>query len=311
MEDKAKRLRSLADTMQRQIDQKLHPSIANQRPTRRRANIAEGMAREAMRLQKVQRGLRALADAHSKGLFLSQSKLRPLMGINTRAAVDRILYEDQAEGKLLVQLMGDQPIEKEIQLRRQEAQLIGLKIPGFFTTPPNLAARMVRIAGIQSEMRVLEPSAGSGNIADAIKEACPGCHLMLVEINSRLVDILRTKGYNGDSLIHNDFLNLMDNERVTFKKIEGGFDRIIMNPPFEHGQDVDHVRHAFDLLKQGGRLVGIMSEHPFFAEDAKSVAFREWFEDGWGGSEKLPAGIFQNQATSTSVAARLVMIPKM
>jgi predicted RNA methylase len=307
------KLRLLAKGMQPQIEAKLHPAITNCRPTRRRAGIAEGMFREAQHLQKIQKALRALADAHDNGLFLRQPKMRCLMDIKTRVAVERVFYEDEAAARLLEQLMGDQPIEvpKEVQLRRQEAQLIGLKIPGFFTTPPDLAARMVRMAGIQPDMRVLEPSAGSGNIADAIREACPGCYLILVEINGKLVDILKSKGYapvmeaNGESAIylHTDFLNF------TVTRAGGFFDRIIMNPPFEHGQDVDHVRHAFDLLKRGGRLVAIMSEHPVFASDA--AIFRSWFVENYGSEEKLPAGTFQNQATSTSVSSRLVIIPKM
>ena len=31
-----------------------------------------------------------------------------------------------------------------------------------------------------------------------------------------------------------------------------------MNPPFTHHQDIDHVRHAYDLLDAGGVLVAIM-----------------------------------------------------
>jgi hypothetical protein len=34
----------------------------------------------------------------------------------------------------------------------------------------------------------------------------------------------------------------------------GEFDRVLMNPPFEKQQDIDHVRRAFDHLKPGGRL---------------------------------------------------------
>ena len=96
-----------------------------------------------------------------------------------------------------------------------------------------------------------------------------------------------------------------------FLQFEGGaFDRIVMNPPFEHGQDVDHVRHAFELLKDGGRLVAIMGEHAFFGGDQKSIAFRAWLDELGGSSEQLPSGTFEHQATSTGVASRLVVIDK-
>ncbi|MDD3102430.1 MAG: class I SAM-dependent methyltransferase, partial [Patescibacteria group bacterium] len=164
---------------------------------------------------------------------------------------------------------------------------------------------------IQPGMRVLEPSAGSGNIADAIRAACPACRLVLVEHNFSLVEILRATGYkqvteaNGDNavLLHTDFLE------VKARK-DGGFDRILMNPPFEKSQDIDHVLHAYSLLRPGGRLVAIMSEHPFFASDAKSAIFRSWLVENYGSDEKLPEGMFRNQATSTGVAARLVLVPK-
>ncbi|MDQ6651286.1 MAG: hypothetical protein M3Y84_00920, partial [Acidobacteriota bacterium] len=29
-------------------------------------------------------------------------------------------------------------------------------------------------------------------------------------------------------------------------------DRFLMNPPFENMADIDHVRHAYDLLRSGG-----------------------------------------------------------
>jgi len=91
---------------------------------------------------------------------------------------------------------------------------------------------------------------------------------------------------------------------------EGTYDRIVMNPPFENGQDVDHVQHAYKLLKPGGRIVSIMGEHPFFANDKKSVAFREWLEAHGGTDEKLPAGSFEASERSTGVAARMVTIDK-
>lgn len=306
-------LRELADRMQPQIDGKLRPSIASQRPTRRRARIAEGMYQDARQLQKVQAALRALADAHDGGVFLRcGAQLRSLAGIKTRAAVEAIMDyygEDKAmlaRKKALECLMGNQPIEvpHEVEARRVEAKLLGLRIPGFFTTPRSLADRMVQMANIQPGMEVLEPSAGSGNIADAIQEACPGCHLTLVEINGSLVDILKAKGYDGNQIYHTDFLR--DNE-----EIRSGFDRIVMNPPFEKNQDIDHVLHAFDLLRPGGRLVAIVSEHPFFASDAKSAIFRNWLVEHYGSEEKLPPGIFRNQATSTDVAARMVYVPKL
>jgi 16S rRNA G1207 methylase RsmC len=84
----------------------------------------------------------------------------------------------------------------------------------------------------------------------------------------------------------------------------GGFDSIFMNPPFENLQDVDHVRHAYALLAEGGELVAVMSESPFFRMDKKAVDFRAWLDEIGGYSEQLPAGSFQE--SGTGVQARLV-----
>ena len=63
-----------------------------------------------------------------------------------------------------------------------------------------------------------------------------------------LVDILRAKGYRN--VVPGDFMKYLD--YVGPEHNNAIYDRILMNPPFEHGQDVDHVEHAFNLLKPGG-----------------------------------------------------------
>src|SRR3546814_16038496 len=54
----------------------------------------------------------------------------------------------------------------------------------------------------------------------------------------------------------------------------GSFDRIIMNPPFDRGRDIDHVNHAIEFLAPGGILVAIMSAGPECKSDATAAAFR-------------------------------------
>lgn len=78
--------------------------------------------------------------------------------------------------------------------------------------------------------------------------------------------------------------------------------------PFEEGQDIDHIRHAYGMLNERGCLVGIMSEGPFFREDRKSVAFRAWLQqvDGW--THRLPVETFR--ASGAEVHSRIVVIWK-
>ncbi len=157
---------------------------------------------------------------------------------------------------------------------------------------------MLDQADIQDGMKVLEPSAGKGDIADAIKEQHPGVDVSVVEKQYTLQNILKAKGYD---IADSDFM-----------EHEGKYDRIIMNPPFEKGQDIDHVMHAYSLLNPGGRIVAIMSEGTFFRNDSKASKFREFLDDVNGTSEKLPEKSFQTKEAirQTGVAARMVVIDK-
>ena len=172
-------------------------------------------------------------------------------------------------------------------------------VPQLFPTPHELAVRMVEIANIQPPMRILEPSAGTGTIVNVIPI---GTHLQAVEINAEAARMLgRTKTHPCCYIHTGDFLEW---SQVTDER----FDRVLMNPPFANNQDIRHVRAAFDLLREGGRLVAIMSPHFTFAQDKESVAFREWFEDLGGTYEKLPADTFK--ASGTSVNTVLVTIDR-
>jgi len=187
---------------------------------------------------------------------------------------------------------------KEDPVKEAERKLIGTK-PGvdFFPTPKTIANVLVKRADIQKDDKVLEPSAGKGDIADVIKEKHPDSKLDTVELSPTLNEILKLKKHN---VTGSDFL-----------EHTGEYDKIIMNPPFSKGMDVDHVMHAYSLLKPGGKIVAIMSEHPFFASDKKSIAFREWLSDK-GTSEKLPEKSFTGKEAfrQTGVNSRVVEIKK-
>lgn len=166
-----------------------------------------------------------------------------------------------------------------------------------FVTPRELAARMVEIAGIRPGMAVLEPSAGTGRIVDAIQAR--GCAPACVELNYELVEHLRRRGY----LVHAaDFMEWTP--APEFAK----YHAVIMNPPFSNGQDADHVQRAYTFTLEGGVIVAIMGEGVFFRSDRKSRDFREWLENVGGTSEALPQNTFTR--SGTQVNTRLVIIRK-
>ncbi len=158
---------------------------------------------------------------------------------------------------------------------------------GFFETPPSLAAEIVAHAIIEPGMTVLEPSAGRGALAREAAKA--GGVVTCVEIQRGHADDLLAERL-GDVMCE-DFLGI--DPRV----VRSRFDRIVMNPPFDQGRDIDHVMHALDLLKPDGVLVAIMSAGAEFREDAKSLAFRKRVESLGGRFRDLPPGSFKESGT--------------
>jgi phospholipid N-methyltransferase len=160
-----------------------------------------------------------------------------------------------------------------------------------FPTPAELAARMVEMADIQPEHKVLEPSAGEGAI---VREIPRDCRLTAVEINWALCKALERSFPEEQGPIHHaDFLELgtLVGDPIQY----GTFDRVIMNPPFENGADIKHIAHALKFLKPGGRLVAICANGPRQQAALAPVA-RSW--------EPLPAGTF----AGTGVSAALIEI---
>lgn len=158
----------------------------------------------------------------------------------------------------------------------------------FFETPYELAKRMAMMANIEEGMSVLEPSAGRGRIADACRVFTP--EIYVCEIQTDLQADLKAR-YKW---VTEDFLSYTGEMR---------FDRIVMNPPFTKGQDIAHIRHAFNLLKPEGRLVALSSPGWTFNKTKKFTEFRDWFEGDseWfrgRSTEELPKGTFKESGTN-------------
>lgn len=165
---------------------------------------------------------------------------------------------------------------------------------GWFPTPADLAARVVEEARIGPGMTVLEPSAGEGALA-LLAQAAGGAVECCEIDGGRSVTLSRL----GLNVWTRDFLELPVAVRPS------GYDRVVMNPPFDRGRDIDHVTHALKFLKPGGRLVSIMSASTEFRQDDKAEAFRATVERFGGRFRDLPAGSF---APATNVNTCLCVI---
>ena len=164
--------------------------------------------------------------------------------------------------------------------------------PQLFPTPPELAAEMVAQARIQAGDKVLEPSAGTGNILraivnhEALRENGPAPHVVAVEINQALADALPK--HLASDVVCEDFLKITS-EHPVCPDTEGGFDRVLMNPPFGQAQDIAHIRHALTFLAPGGRLVAICANGPRQQAELRPLA-TTW--------EELPEGTFAEAGTN-------------
>lgn len=161
--------------------------------------------------------------------------------------------------------------------------------PQLFPTPPELADRMVQLADIRPGQDVLEPSAGTGAIIDAIRrKPNHGCAITAVEINPHLAARLRDIDCLGESHVRCvDFLSCNGDL--------GQFDRILMNPPFANAEDIEHIQHALTMLKPGGRLVAICANGP-----RQNDVLKPLVQEHGGQWEVLPAGTFKESGSNVA-----------
>jgi len=191
----------------------------------------------------------------------------------------------------------------------------GVKVvtaPQLFPTPPELARRMADEAGVTlAGKRVLEPSAGTGNlIRAAINSACGfdnGLYVVAVEINSALA--LGLEEQRRKTLYANernfevrcaDFLALSS---LSFPgEGLGWFDVVLMNPPFQNAEDIKHIQHAMQFVKRGGILVAICANGP-----RQNDILKPTVENQGGIWEVLPPETFKDSGTSVNTV--LLTIP--
>ena len=173
---------------------------------------------------------------------------------HTEAAIDRLLAE---QARL--------PLQK----RRDQNQIDFQQ----FSTPPAQALVVVKAATLCSGMTVLEPSAGTGNIAALARLA--GAEVETNEIDRRRRDLLSLQGFGPTAFDAERLDNLLPADK--------SYHAIVMNPPFSatggrvNGHSTAfgarHVEQALLRLKPGGRLVAIVGR----GMALERPAFRDWW----------------------------------
>ncbi|MGA5670005.1 methyltransferase [Streptomyces pseudogriseolus] len=168
---------------------------------------------------------------------------------------------------------------------------------GYFPTPAPIAQQVMDLAYIEPGMRVLEPSAGRGALALAAVRA--GAVVDCVEIQPENANALTAERERNITVLVADFLTT-DPQPV--------YDRVVMNPPFARQADIAHVKHAWQALKPGGRLVAVMSAGVTFRQTSAAVAFRARLEALGGELHPLPEGAFKESGTGVNTV--IAVLPK-
>ncbi|AQT06535.1 class I SAM-dependent methyltransferase [Acetobacter persici] len=122
----------------------------------------------------------------------------------------------------------------------------------FCPTGKDIAEKAASLLDVQPGMTVLEPSAGTGNLVDALGDYLDDLStVQCVEVSELHGKVLESKGLKTEVA---DFMSWAAKAR----NAQRTFDRVIMNPPFCNRQWRDHLVEAATLVAPGGRLVAIL-----------------------------------------------------
>jgi predicted RNA methylase len=183
-----------------------------------------------------------------------------------------------------------------------------------FYTPPELAAEIAAKAiGGESEgwgVSVLEPSAGEGSLVRAaLRTRCRD--VVAIENDPTATELL---GYLAERVHQHDEDRLRVDPRdffdVTPASYPDGFDVVMMNPPFSNAQEVEHVLHAWEFVKPGGKLVAIMSASAEHRATGRYKAFRDFCAMHGGSFTDNPAGAFKDSGTNVNTVTFVVRKPE-
>lgn len=226
---------------------------------------------------------------------LSQAEITPT-SVRLRGTLERKLYVDV--NKVLAGAGGKWDRKSGTHLFPSDPrELLGLAIDTgqainkqqiyqSFYTPPELADRMAQMAELQPGMQVLEPSCGEGALILAALRVQPKLEITAYDIQAEAVRATIQTTNSRLSVHQADFLAVEPSPV---------FDRVLMNPPFTKGQDMQHVLHAWECLRPGGRLVAITSPAWQTLSTKAAEAFRLFASRG--SVDLVPRGTFSESGT--------------
>lgn len=168
-------------------------------------------------------------------------------------------------------------------------------------TPLDIAARLVELAmdGLRFPA-VIEPSAGSGVLVDAILAARPMASITAVELDPAWASRLRERHGDGVRLVEGDFLSTPLAPAAV----------VVMNPPYEGGLDGRFLERAMELAP---RVVALLRLNALVGQERHERVWsrvgRGWHLDHVAYLARRPQFLAAGEATdgakSDFVAVRL------
>lgn len=175
-----------------------------------------------------------------------------------------------------------------VRLAKETGEITDPKAAQFFWTSDELADELAAFVAPVATGRYLEPSAGKGALAHALRRQCGellACSIDCVEPLDENRKALLAAGF---SVIGHDFL-AVDPPRL--------WDGCILNPPFSGRADTIHITRAIECVRAGGRVAAIASAGVKYRDDARGRAFRALIESHGGVILDNPEGAFAHAGT--------------
>lgn len=171
----------------------------------------------------------------------------------------------------------------------------------YFPTPRPVIEMMLEFIWIGAEYRVLEPSAGTGSICDALLaefrlDKYPW-YLDVCELHPPFAKALCESGLN---LVGMDFLEMLRPER--------GYNLIVANPPFSKNQDIAHAVKMFEMLTPGGRMVTMMSSGFQRSSTPQGKELNSWLQCAYHSVIDVEKDAFKE--SGTSVETKILVLDK-
>ena len=180
----------------------------------------------------------------------------------------------------------------------------------YLSSSPELALYMASFTSVEDLVEgrefILEPSCGGGAVLDSIKARGANPALIkAVEIDQTLASQAADKGFDVMVKSFKDY---------SFTEEEGSIKYVLMHPPFTSPSSdlvyLSHIKKAWDLLAEGGRLVAIVPLSFSYRKDQASVDFLSKVVERYGGWEELVSPEYRLKPSSLGKIA-LIKLDKL